>query len=64
MTEEPAYTRSNGERRPLSKMATPHLRSATLNMARDFPDHSELADMQAELTRRDAEFAATQEQAQ
>lgn len=62
-TEEgPVYTRSNGERRPLSKMATPHLRSATLNMARDFPGHPELADMQTELARRDAEFAAQQEQ--
>lgn len=60
---EPFYTRSNGERRPLSKMATPHLRSATANLQRDFPGHSEIPPMVAELARRDAEYAAqTQEQ--
>lgn len=57
-TEEPFYTRSNGERRPLSKMATPHLKSALVKLQREFPGHPEIDPMAAEVVRRDEEYAA------
>ena len=59
MTEGPFYTRSNGERKPLAEMATPHLKSAHAKLARDFPGHPELRAMGAEIEKR-----ASQEQAQ
>lgn len=62
--EEPFYTRSNGVRAPLKTMATPHLKSALAKLARELPDHPEIPAMDAEAKRRDAEFAAQQEQAE
>jgi hypothetical protein len=58
--EGPFYTRSTGQRVPLSAMATPHLKSAFAKLQREWPDHPELAGMGAEIERRDAEFAAAE----
>jgi hypothetical protein len=60
MESEPFYTRSSGERRPLKRMATPHMKSALAILQRDFPGHPEIGPMVEEVARRDAEYAAQQ----
>lgn len=62
--EEAVYTRSNGAQVALSSMATPHLKSALAKLQRDFDGHPEIGPMAEEVARRDAEYAAQQEQAQ
>lgn len=62
--EGPVYTRSNGVRVRIRDMATPHLKSAHAELAREFPGHPELAGMAADIDRRDAEYAATQQEQQ
>jgi hypothetical protein len=62
--EEPAYTRSTGERVPLSKLSTPHLKSAFRKLQFEQPDHHELPAMEAEIVMRDAEYAARQAEEQ
>jgi hypothetical protein len=57
---EPGYTRSNGQRVPLSSMATPHLKSAHAKLAREWPDHPDVAPMAAVIAQRDAEYQASQ----
>jgi len=62
--EEPHYTRSTGERVPLSKLVTPHLKSAFRKLQFEQPDHPELGPMEAEIANRDAEYAARQAEEQ
>lgn len=54
---EPGYTPASKGWTPLSAMNSHHLRAATEKLARDFPGHPELADMQRELAARDRAFA-------
>jgi hypothetical protein len=54
------YTRSNGQTVAVKDMVTAHLKSAHAKLAREVPDHPELAGMKAEIARRDEAFAASQ----
>jgi hypothetical protein len=56
------YTRSNGAQVPVAEMAYPHPKSAHAKLAATFPDHPEINPMAEELAKRDAEYAAQQEQ--
>jgi hypothetical protein len=56
------YTRSNGVQVPVAEMAYPHLKSAHAKLAATFPGHPEIDPMAEEIARRDAEYAAQQEQ--
>lgn len=60
-SEGPTYTRSNGVKVPVKKMATPHLKSAHAKLEREFPGHPDLPGMAAEIAKRDEAYAAEQQ---
>lgn len=56
------YTRSNGTAVPVTDMAYPHLMSAHAKLAREYPGHPEIQGMADEIAKRDADYAAKQEE--
>lgn len=58
--DEPMYTRSNGQRVPISGMPFPHLKSATEKLEREDPDSDELPAMKARLADLQAAYEAEQ----
>jgi hypothetical protein len=54
------YTRSNGDQVVIEEMPFPHLKSATLKMARMDPSNPELPAMQREVAKREAIYEEEQ----